>query len=511
VINVATNDPDPDYLRIAVLNRFNDNEWSSGDRDVPSDNQPDGPMPDPPGLATTVPRESYDYQVTITDGFESRWLPTQPLITDITAPGDWRYDESTMDFISSDDGLTTAGMDYSMVAIEPDLDARALAASATAEDAVDEELLDLPPEVPPMVRDLALGVTRDAPSKFQKGVALQQWFREEGGFEYSLDRAEEGNGVDDLEAFLREDGRVGYCEQFASAMAVMARMLDIPARVAVGFLDPQNVGPSTYQYSTHDLHAWPELYFEGAGWVRFEPTPGDRARTVPDYTNESLPVQNPPLDPPTSAPTDGPSQQSQRPRPEDVESPETADEGGNGASGFPWLPVGGGLAGALLVGAVLLVPRGVRRSRRERRLDGGPEDAWEELWATAVDLRLTWPDSRSPRQTRDWIVDYFGAPDVLDPMERPAHGRDIAPEAVDAMDRVVRELELLRYSRRGSEDRGALRDDVLMCVGALRAGVTPRVRRRAEWWPRSVLRRQRAAPRGPVREQSRFGGVVEHI
>ena len=511
LLTVTTDDPDPDYLRISVLNRFNNNEWSSGDRNVPSENRAEGSVPAPPGLATSVPRDLFDYDVRVTDDFESRWLPTQPLISEISAGGDWRYDETTMDFIAGDDDLTTASMAYSMTAVEPDLNARALAASATTDDDVDAEVLDLPTGIPQLVRDLALGVTQDAPTKFEKGVALQNWFRG-GEFRYDLRAAPVGNGVDELEAFLAEDGRVGYCEQFASAMAVMARMLDIPARVAVGFLNPEQLGPNTYEYSTHDLHAWPELYFEGAGWVRFEPTPGDRALTVPDYTTENLPADDPRANPSDQSPTTGPNQQTDRPRREEEPIPETAeDRDGADESGFPWLPLGGGLVGVALLGAAAFGPRAVRRSRRERRLAGGPEEAWEELWATAVDLRLAWPDARSPRQTRDWLVDYFGSPDVTDPMERPARGDDVAPEAVEALDRVVRRIELLRYSPRGGEEGEALTDDVRLCLEALEAGAVPRVRRRAEWWPRSVLRRQRATPTGQEREQARFGGVVERI
>ena len=108
------------------------------------------------------------------------------------------------------------------------------------------------------------------------------------------------------------------------------------------------------------------------------------------------------------------------------------------------------------------------------------------------------------------VAQYLGAPDP-DPLERPEHGPAIAPEAVQALDRIVREVELLRYSRRGGDEHGALRDDVLLCVEALEAGANPRVRRGAVWWPRSVLRRQRKAAVGQEREQARFGGVVEHI
>ena len=78
-----------------------------------------------------------------------------------------------------------------------------------------------------------------------------------------------------------KDGRVGYCEQFAAAFAVMARTLDMPSRVAIGFLAPKQVGHDEWVYSAHDMHAWPEVYFRGSGWVRFEPTPAGRTGTPP--------------------------------------------------------------------------------------------------------------------------------------------------------------------------------------------------------------------------------------
>ena len=157
---------------------------------------------------------------------------------------------------------------------------------------VSREFTDLPAGLDPIVRQWAVEVTADEPTRYQKAVALQQWFRD--NFEYSTD-VNLGNGADDLVRFLSEgeDGRTGYCEQFAAAMAVMARELDIPARVAVGFLQPEQVDDDTWVYSSHDLHAWPELFFSGSGWVRFEPTPSTRASGVPDYTEQDVTVGNP--------------------------------------------------------------------------------------------------------------------------------------------------------------------------------------------------------------------------
>ena len=65
-----TDDPDPSYLRIAVLNRFNDNEWSSGDREVPSSQTADGSMPGLVGVSAELTRHRYDYELEATREFQ---------------------------------------------------------------------------------------------------------------------------------------------------------------------------------------------------------------------------------------------------------------------------------------------------------------------------------------------------------------------------------------------------------------------------------------------------------
>jgi len=512
LLRVTTDDPTPDYLRISVLNRFSDNEWSSGDRDVPTANLAEGSMPTLVGVSSTVPRTEYHYDVMIGPDFKSTWLPTRAPISQIDATGDWRYDDSTMDFIAGDKNLTTAGMSYSMTAVDLDLSAVDLANASTTGNMVGQEYTDLPTDLPAMVSTLATQVTRDAPTRFEKAVALQQWFSSTGDFTYST-RAAPGNGVNDLVRFLsdNEGGRTGYCEQFASAMAVMARVLHIPARVAVGFLEPDQVGPNTYEYSTHDLHAWPELFFPGSGWVRFEPTPAGAGTSVPSYTTQQLPVVNP-----TSRPSAS-SSSSILPshRPNDTANPSesaAAATHSDSGSGFPWLPVGGGLLVMVLAAGLALVPRAMRRTRRQRRLAGGPEEAWAELRATALDLGVPWPEGRSPQETRRRLARFFGAPVDGHTAERPAHGPEVAPQAVAALDRIVRTLELSRYARHPGPDT-PLSEDVETCLAALYGGATRGARRRAEWWPRSVVSRpgrpHPAQVQRPV--EARYGGVVDHV
>ncbi len=514
LMRVRTDDPDPGYLRISVLNRFSENEWSSGDRDVPTDQVANGELPPLVGVADTVPRTQNEYEISINNDFESIWLPTQSPISQIVAPGDWRYDLATMDFLSGDDGLTTEDITYSMTGVKLQLSAEAMARAPATAGQVSDDFTDLPDELPEMVRALTLEVTKDAPTRFEKAQALQDWFRNTGGFTYDL-TSEQGNGTNDLVRFLsKEDGgRTGYCEQFASAMAVMARVVGIPARVAVGFLKPVQVDDETWEYTAWDLHAWPELFFPGSGWVRFEPTPAGRASGVPDYTTQRIDqVDNPSnASGPTASdllPSRGPSVSA---IPTDAVSDNGSDED---QAGFPWLPVGGGTAGALLAVGLLLLPRTLRRRRTHARVGAGPEAAWMELRDTAIDLRVPWPADRSPRETRDRLVDHFGAPVDDDTPERPRHGADVAPEAVTALDRIVLAVERLRYARGHEQaDPGALRAELEEVLAALQGGATRSARRRAAWWPKSVLTRRPSARRAPAASpiNARHGGVVDHV
>lgn len=514
LLEVVTDDPDPSYLRISVLNRFSSEAWSPGDRDVPSENRASGPMPSLEGVDPAITRQEYDYAISANDDFNSTWLPTQGSISQVEAPGDWRYDLDTRDFLASDDDLDTAGLDWEFTSVELDLDADELALAVSSAGLVSEEFTELPDDLDDEIRQLALDVTKDAPSRFEKARALQSWFRSDGGFTYDAS-AVLANGADDLAAFLREGpgGRTGYCEQFAASMAVMARILGIPARVAVGFLRPDQEGPGTYVYSSHDLHAWPELYIAGAGWVRFEPTPGGRAETVPDYTTQPITL---PTDDPTANPTgddlQNPVPDSTVPSPgaQDEEAAGTGDDGG-----FPWLASLLVLVGLVVLVLMAMTPRALRLRRRAARLAGGPEEAWAELRDTVRDLGMVWPRERSPRQTADVLVRWFGAPPDGHTPERPRRGPEVNPDAVDALDRVVLALELSRYAEREPGPAGSWAADVETCVLALTGGATLRARRRAEWWPRSLFVRERPVvrPSGDDEDSQRpaYAGVVDHV
>lgn len=498
LVRITTNDPNPEYLRIAVLNRFTGQEWSNGDRDVDRDDTASGALPPPAGLAGAVPRAEYDYDLDITDQFNSTWLPTQFPASAVEAKGDWRFDPNSMDFLAADDDLDTRGLSYSLTSVKPDYgtDGRFFLNARTGD--VSDEVLELPNGVPGIARDLARSVTAPGINDYERALLLQRWFRRDGGFIYDLKAAPNGTGNGTFETFLSERGRVGYCEQFASAMAVMARVLGIPARVAVGFLQPDPLGDGRWEYTSDSLHAWPELYFSGAGWVRFEPTPSGRVEDVPDYSR--VPVngigEEPSSTTSSGTQSGGTATVAPNPRPTGpVAEPQgtTDDENGGRSTGQRLLVIGGTtLLVLLVVGALLLGPRSLRQQSRRSRLGGDPDEVWAEVRATSLDLGVPWPDGRSPREVGTVLVDHLGNPEG--PVEeRPRTGPEAAPEAAEALERLVVRIEEARYARPGAVatlTRSTLDADAAAVVASLTAGVTPRARRQAQWLPRSVWKRR---------------------
>lgn len=491
---VTTSGPRPSYLRISVLSRFSGSEWTPGDREIPESQAATGSLPALDGVSLDVPRRQFKYDVRVGPDFASTWLPTAAQTTRIAAGTDWRYDLDTRDVIAAREDVTTADSTYDFTGVELTYDAERMNQAVSGAGSVAGIFTEVPSSLNNEIRRLAASVTAEAPTRFQKAQVLQQWFREDGGFRYDLAEVPSaGDGSADLLAFLND--RVGYCEQFAASMAIMARVLGIPSRVAVGFLEPDRATNGSWEFSSRDLHAWPELYFPGSGWVRFEPTPQSRASQPPDYTEADFEQVTQ-----TPTPSVGQPEEQLPERGEEADAAAVADDGTG--SSIPWGPILAGVLGVALMVLLLMTPRLVRASRRRRRLAGDVEDLWLELRDVARDLGHTWPDGRSPRRAGDWVGRLLAAPvhDGSRP-DRPRRGREQAPEAAHALDRIVAALEHSRYARDPetfTADRFA--GDLAVVEESLTAGVTTREARRAQWWPASVVGR-----RTPWRPRSRSG------
>ncbi len=513
LLTVKTSDPNPSYLRIAVLTEFNGVEWSTGNRAIIAGQTANGLLPYlEQGLDNNVPTNPYTYTVTATNNFDSRWLPTMFPVSSVFAQGDWHWDGTTMDFIAANDSTNTAGLKWTMTAANPELSSYSMINSLTAPLPIQNAYTATPSTLPQFVFDLARRVTRNAHSRFAQAVVLQDWFRTH--FHYSL-KTQSGDGNDALLRFLAagNGGRVGYCEQFASAFAVMARTLDLPARVAIGFLSPEKTAKDEYVFSSFDMHAWPEVYFRGSGWVRFEPTPSRRTGSAPSYTTG--PIQKPGkggqnsggpgghlTTDPTSAATG---------RPHDLTPTSTRAS----SRAVPWSWILGTLVVLVVLVALAFVPGMIRRGRRNRRLEAGAEQAWAELRDTALDLGVAWPAYRSPHETGHVVAAWFGPEPDGAPLARPPRGRGLAPGAEDALDRIVLTLERVRYARYADDTPGALAEDVRICIAALEHGCSSGTLRRARWLPRSLFgsRRRAAAMAELEREPEAVaaGGLVDHV
>lgn len=486
LLQVRTKGPTPEYVRFTVLTNFTDQAWGPGKRDLPESQSADGSMPPPEGLSGSYPTSTSDWQVSITDNLKSLWLPTPMLVDTIRAGREWRYDSSTLDFHSAHDDINTAGLDYSLTRLIPRLTGNQLAEAPSPRPTIASAYTSLPSGMPDEVKRLAKEVTEGRQSDYEKAQALQEWFR---GPEFTYSTTpDSGNGNDALVEFLHD--KVGYCEQFSSAMAVMARILGIPARVAVGLhYDGQGDDSDAYEFSSHDLHAWPELYFEGAGWVIFEPTPSSHIPGVPSYTDDEVKDDRPTSAPSESDTANAPTSRAPKPEPTRAEDEQAGDrdDQDDSLSVVPFLWGGGGV---LLLVAVAVAPRLLRRSRRIRRWQGDDpvEAAWAELRDLTTDLGRPWPDGRSPRATGRALLEFFGPAEGTDHAERPRTGVEVNPEATTALEALVDALERVRYAPDPQvPGQAEVRDLVETCEHALRGGATPRDRRRATWVPRSVL------------------------
>jgi transglutaminase-like putative cysteine protease len=134
-----------------------------------------------------------------------------------------------------------------------------------------DHYLQLPDDLSPQIRELALHITRDAVTPYEKATAITDYLRAAITYQVKIDSPPEG--IDPLAWFLF-DYRAGFCNYYASAEVILLRSVDIPARLAVGFAEGEYEPPDKFTILEKDAHAWPEVYFPGIGWVEFEPTSG---------------------------------------------------------------------------------------------------------------------------------------------------------------------------------------------------------------------------------------------
>jgi hypothetical protein len=483
VLTYQTTDPSPQYLQVYVLSNLTANTWTL----APAAGEPvkDGKLPVTPGLSRTTRTSPETTKITLAKGLttgphQASFLPLPYPARTVSVAGDWHSDPRSLTMFSAQ---SLSGLSYTAVSREVSPTEQQLARSGGIPDGISTNYLSYP-KVFAQLSGLAERITRGQATFYGEAVALQRWFTESGKFTYSLN-ASQPDTAQALINFLTKDRR-GYCQQFAFAMAVLARLLNIPSRVAVGYTEGSPIGHDRWDVRTSDAHAWPELYFQGAGWLRFEPTPsgseGQATARQPAYT---MPPQIAPTGGPQGVASSGPTAPPQGIKQGDSGalaklnhlSARGTDGGASaGHSGPIWLIV----VAAVIV--LLIAPRLVRSVTRRRRWSRAAGDgpraqaAWLELLDDLTDHKVAWSASQSPRALGSRLTRTLA----------------LSPEAAAALARIVQAAERARYAP-DPADSATLQADTDLVRRALSANSGRTARWRARLVPLSSLRPVRAA------------------
>ncbi|MHC3379673.1 transglutaminase TgpA family protein [Haloarcula sp. H-GB5] len=164
-----------------------------------------------------------------------------------------------------------AGTTYSATSVTPPDDPEVLRTSGRDyPDAVESRYTGVPASTSAQVGPFTDRLTEDSDSPYETATTIEQWL--EANKDYSLNVSQPPE--DDVASEFIFQMDEGYCEYFATSMVVMLRSQDIPARYVVGYSTGEQTGQNQYTVRGMNAHAWVEVYFEGVGWVKFDPTPG---------------------------------------------------------------------------------------------------------------------------------------------------------------------------------------------------------------------------------------------
>ena len=267
LFRVRTDGGEGAYWRLFALDRFDGSEWTASPATL-SD-----PLAGPVDLpfARVDPQASLlaqDVEFLI-DGIGGGWIPLAYPAARVDGEGTIRFDADAATVRL--DPEPEAGDRYTVVSAPLSPTPGTLDEVRFLDASVYGRYTELPVESARALARIAAAWTAGAETPYRRVLALQDRFLD-GSFRYSLDVPEDEPGTDPILRFLRES-RVGFCQQFATAMAALVRSLGYPARVAVGFRQGERRG-TTYTVTNLDAHAWVEVFFPGVGWLAFEPTPG---------------------------------------------------------------------------------------------------------------------------------------------------------------------------------------------------------------------------------------------
>ncbi|MFF5992132.1 transglutaminase family protein [Prauserella flavalba] len=346
-------------LRAFTLDTYRPGQgWGLPDGPMPPGVPANGPLPAAPGDDGTG--QSREIRIEPVNWFDL-WLPTYGAPRSLRNISEGWYYDRTSGTIFRERRQRPA----------PYVEVASLEEPSKAELRVtDPKTEELPPvyttadEVDPRVTQLAQQLTANATNNFDKAEAIWRYFSAENGFVYDTQTAPVSD-PDALADFVL-NGKRGFCEQYASSMAVMLRAIGIPSRVAIGFTTgyPTDAGRTI---TSQDAHAWVEVYFGDRGWVSFDPTPlSDGRGYVPPY----LAPDDTQSDPTSAAQDDVPTASSSQQAPQN-QLPESQAQGDGGQPEKPFYAAPSWSGWGALVSAVLAVLLTAAVLVLGRRMTGG--------------------------------------------------------------------------------------------------------------------------------------------
>lgn len=414
-------------LRVTTLSIFDGAVWMPDrTRSVSLADAPLEPVVVSDGVALTESRTHVD----VTQ-LSSAYLPIPyPAVGIEGLEGSWRSVPYSRTILSPQ--ISAQGQSYDVVsnAPQPTLEQIRASAARVTEDQVD--VYSLPADTPAIIGSTAREVTAGAATDYDRLEALQSWFRGPD-FTYSLtapvDDGFDDTGVAAVASFLEK--KEGYCIHYAGSFALMARSLGMPSRIVVGFLPGAYTGDTVggqrvAQVTTGQLHAWPEVYFEGIGWVPFEPTKslGTATRFVSDATPSggAGAEETAPAPTPTSTASAGA-------RPDELRDEATGATAGGSDSAPDLRPALTILLIALAIGAAPALTGAARRGILRRR--GTIGAAWALVQESAIDLGLAVPGAQSPRAFGARLVSAGAPQEDVAALVRAIERASYAPAGAD--------------------------------------------------------------------------------
>lgn len=416
----------PLYLRTATYDTYTGRGWerSDGPRRQVAAGEPlfDGPTPERPSEADAFEIETLTIEMRQTIG---RNLFTAGAPLEIYAPV-VIHESAAQPVLGGVEAPNpfAPGEAYQLsVAISEATEAELEAAGTSYPASVSGLYLDTP-GLTDRVRALALEVTAGEKNPYQQAKALARFLSRDERFTYATDAPVAPPDQDLVDFFLfAENGRTGYCQYYASAMAIMARSLGLPARVAVGFAPGERTEDDAYLVREANAHAWAEIYFPGYGWQIFEATKTidpQFVRLSGDPTTVAPPRVDDPLRDFEFSPDRG-SNVSTLPSPDLVDGAIDVTDPGGATSAEAARSGNALLVGVLILGAAAFLWVRMRHVRRRWQTLPAGERAWRRLTLAADRAGVGPRPAETIYEYAGWLEDEL--PSHVEPIRAVADGK----------------------------------------------------------------------------------------